>query len=78
MDKWQPIDALAIMERTGYVLLYFAESDRIRIGAYAPYADASYPFVWQNEHGEPLSRPWKGDEEPIRYMLLPDPPKVIR
>lgn len=76
MSEWMAIDALAIMERTGYVLLYFPDR-RIRIGAYQRYADASYPFVWQNENGEPLSRPWKGDEEPIRYMLLPQPPKVI-
>lgn len=75
MNNWNPIDSLAIMERTGEVLLCFPDG-RIRIGVYAKYSDAGYPYVWQNQHGEVLCRPWKDDPEPCYWMPLPKQPDL--
>lgn len=75
--SWQPIET-APKDGTE-VLLWFAQFETRRIGAWMPWGDSSYPFLWQDCHGGNLHRPWKYEDEnydyPTHWHPLPEPPK---
>lgn len=76
MSEWQPIET-APKDGTE-VLLWFAQFGWRSIGAWLPWGDSSYPFLWQCA-GRNLHRPWKyeGDDGsyPTHWHPLPEPPK---
>lgn len=71
--EWKPI---ANAPRDGRNLLLSWGEDRIRIGAWVAHRDVSHPFVWEDQSGSVLVRPWKDDTEPTHYRELPAPPKT--
>ena len=61
--------------RDGTEILLWIYGRRL-IGAWLPYMDPSYPFVWQDDEGRAISRPWKDDAEPTLWVPLFKAPNV--